>query len=949
MIVVYLPVMILIQDSINEIPPDARLNIDLALRSARLGIWEMNPETKSLKWDNRCRELFGIAEDMPISYENAINLIHPNDISGIKLAIESAWNTSGNGEYDHTFRIFEGDDTATCWIRSWGQAYFDNTGAITLFTGVMQDVTKEVLIKEKLVESEAKLNALIDQAPVATCLFEGEDMKISLANEIMLDVWGKDASVIGKPLDQAIPELNDQPFPEMLRKVYETGQAYEGKGEPADLVRNGVRATYYFDFTYKPIRNAAGDVYAVMDMAVDVTSQVRARRALEESENRLRLVIATAPAAIGLFVGRDLVVEMPNQTFIDIVGKGSDIAGKPLREIMPELENQAFLQILDDVYTSGKMYQSFGIQADIVQQGVMTHNFYNITYSPLFNSDGEVYAILDIAIDVTEKIQEQQRIEKSRLDLLALFEQSPIAIAMIRKEDLAFTMANPFYGELVGRSADQIIGKPLLEALPELAGQGFDTLLRNVLETGIPFISHEQPVELFCNNQLETIYVDMTYQAQKEPDGSTNGILVIAMDITQQVQTRKSIQEAEATLRGAVDLADLGTWEMDLRTKRLTYSDKLREWFGIGKDEVITLEKAMESIRLSDRTVVKDAILKAISTGDSGIYDVEYTLEDSKTGNERIIRSLGKALYNTQGDVYKITGSAQDITQIRKQQFALEQKVQERTEELAAANEELATINEEYYAINEELSEANSLLVKSNENLQKFAYIASHDLQEPLRKIQAFSDLIMRRHADVLGDGADHLRRIQLAGKRMSTLIKDLLSFSRISVQQDMVIPVSLTWVVKTVLTDLDLAIEEAGAEIITEPLPMIQGDESQLGQLFQNLISNALKFRHENRPGLIRITSRLLMSQELPENVKPTRATAAYHCVDVEDNGIGFSEQYADRIFEVFQRLHTNEKYEGTGIGLAICERVATNHGGAIAAGSRPGQGATFSIYFPA
>jgi PAS domain S-box-containing protein len=930
-------------------PINNTIDLALALKAARLGAWELNITTSILNWDDRCRELFGLAKDHYLTYEEALIHIHPEDSPGVNFAFNTALNPNGTGAYEHTFRTMGVDDRVLRWVRFTGQAYFDQNGTVQQFSGIAQDVSSQVSIIKKLEAGEAKLASLIEQAPVATCLFEGKEMTIGLANELMLDVWGKDASVVGKTLAQGIPELIGQPFPQMLQNVYETGQTYEGSGELASLERGGVLQPYYFDFSYKPIRNASGEVYAVMDMAVDVTSQVNARKALVESENKLRNVIETAPAAIGLFVGRDLLVEMPNQAFIDIVGKGSNIVGKPLREVMPELENQAFLKILDDVYTSGIMYQSFGIQVDIVQNGVMTHNFYNITYSPLFDEKGDVYAILDIAIDVTEKIQEQNKIEKSRLELLTLFDQSPVAIAMISKEDLVFTMANPFYGDLVGRPPRQIIGKSLLEALPELDGQGFDVLLRNVIETGIPFIAKEQPVEIFRNDLMETIYVDLTYQAQKELDGTINGILVIATDITQQVLTRKTVQEAVTSLQGAVDLADLGTWEIDLKTGLLSYSDRLSSWFGIDRDEIITIERAYEPIRISDQPLVKAAILHAITPGTDGVYDVEYTLEAAKAGKERIIKARGKAFFNELGEPHKITGSAQDVTQIRKAQLALEQQVQERTEELAAANEEMAAINEEYYAINEELSESNSLLTKSNENLQKFAYIASHDLQEPLRKIQAFSDLIMRRHAEGLGDGADHLKRIQSAGKRMSNLIKDLLAFSRISAQHDKSIPVSLTWVVKTVLTDLDLAIEETGAEIISDPLPIIDGEESQLGQLFQNLISNAIKFRRPDHQSKIRITSRIISAGELPPTVNPTRLSSTYHCVEVADNGVGFSEQYANRIFEVFQRLHTNEHYEGTGIGLAICERVAANHGGAISARSQLGQGATFSVYFPA
>jgi light-regulated signal transduction histidine kinase (bacteriophytochrome) len=296
-----------------------------------------------------------------------------------------------------------------------------------------------------------------------------------------------------------------------------------------------------------------------------------------------------------------------------------------------------------------------------------------------------------------------------------------------------------------------------------------------------------------------------------------------------------------------------------------------------------------------------------------------------------------------------------DMTEERQSQMALEQLVQQRTEELAAANEELAAINEElttnneeYVAINEELEEANDLLVRSNDNLQKFAYVASHDLQEPLRKIQQFGDLLRNQYGPHLGNGVDYLERIQSAASRMSTLIKDLLSFSRIATQRDESEPVALNKIVNGTLTTLELVIAETDARIEVEPLPTIAGDASQLGQLFQNLLANALKFRQAGTTPLIQIRANNVLAADLPISVKPARSARRYHRIDVVDNGIGFDEKYLDRIFQVFQRLHGRAEFSGTGIGLAICEKVATNHGGAITASSQPGEGATFSVYLP-
>lgn len=823
----------------------------------------------------------------------------------------------------------------------------NNSGTTTGIMVLATEVTEQFNARKDLEASEAKFRSLIEEAPVAICLFTGKEMHVELANQPMVGYWGKDMSVIGKPLIEAMPELTGQPFLEILDQVYTTGITYSTKQALVKVVVDGVLGNYYFDFTYKPLVNHAGEVYAIINMSMDVTKQVLAQKALEESEAKLRSVIAAAPAAIGLFVGRDLIVEMPNQAFIDIVGKGPDVVGKPLREVMPELESQAFLQILDDVYTSGVMFQSFGTQVNIVQHGVMSYNYYNITYTPILNNEGEVYAILDIAIDVTERVLAEQQIKESQMQLLELFEQSPVAIAIINKDNLTVTMANPFYGELVGRKPENVIGKPLLEAIPELVGQGFDQLIEQVILTGIPFVSHEQAVDIMYNNQLHTIYINLTYQPQHDIDDHIAGVLVVATDVTQQVISRKKIEEAESALRGAVELADLGTWQMDLTTGLLNFSERLKDWFGIS-DEIITIDKAYKPIRESDRPLIIAAMSHAITIGTNGIYDAEYTIEATQTRRERILHAQGKTFYTEKGEPVKIVGTVQDVTAQRKTKLALELQVQERTEELETMNEELAAINEEYMTTNEELAEANNLLVQSNENLQRFAYVASHDLQEPLRKIQSFGNLLSTRYGDKLGGGTDYLTRMQTSANRMSSLIEDLLSFSRISSKKDSTESVQLRLIIKSAISDLELVVQESGASITIAEMPVIQGDKLQLGQLFQNLISNALKFRKKEVIPIINITCQTISNTDLPHSLNPSRITSTYYQIDVSDNGIGFEQKYAERIFQLFQRLHGRSEYSGTGIGLAICEKVVTNHGGAISVDSYPGQGTTFSVFLP-
>lgn len=241
----------------------------------------------------------------------------------------------------------------------------------------------------------------------------------------------------------------------------------------------------------------------------------------------------------------------------------------------------------------------------------------------------------------------------------------------------------------------------------------------------------------------------------------------------------------------------------------------------------------------------------------------------------------------------------------------------------------------------DQLGVFNEKLQRSNRELQDFAYVASHDLQEPLRKVQTFADRLRTKYGDTLeGEGIDYLDRMQNAAARMRTLIVDLLSFSRVSSKEQPFEVVDLERVTKEVLSDLEVKMEETGATVEISDLPVIDADPMQMRQLMQNLIGNALKFQQKDTVPIINIRARLLGSDG---NVAADRCQ-----ISVKDNGIGFDEKHTVKIFAVFQRLHGRVEYEGSGVGLAICRKIAERHNGSITAESAPGDGATFIITLP-
>jgi signal transduction histidine kinase len=248
--------------------------------------------------------------------------------------------------------------------------------------------------------------------------------------------------------------------------------------------------------------------------------------------------------------------------------------------------------------------------------------------------------------------------------------------------------------------------------------------------------------------------------------------------------------------------------------------------------------------------------------------------------------------------------------------------------------------NQERRKFADALSALNTRLEQSNRELQDFAFVASHDLQEPLRKIQAFGDRLRTRFAEPLGaDGKDYVERMHSAASRMAVLIQDLLDYSRVTTQGRPFVPVDLNEIVQGVLADLETRIESSDGRVEVDPLPTIEGDPVQMRQLFQNLIANALKFRKPDAAPVVTVSAATL------ESNGNGKAMAE---IMVADNGIGFEERFVDRIFNVFQRLHGRNEYEGTGIGLAVCRKIVERHGGTITAKSAPGEGSTFIFTLP-
>lgn len=579
---------------------------------------------------------------------------------------------------------------------------------------------------------------------------------------------------------------------------------------------------------------------------------------------------------------------------------------------------------------------------------------------PVLDKDGEIIEWFGTASDISQYKRSLEGLADSEQTLRSLVASAPFPIGVYEGREMRIKLANQAIIDVWGKGND-VVGRRYADLLPELENQYIYEQLDRVFTTGEPFHARNQRIELTIDGKLKPFYFNYSFTPLYTSDGQIYGVLNTAAEVTDLVLVKQALENSRQRLQAAVELAELATWSMEIPTRVFHYSERFMEWLGFSTDEK-QLDEVYESVPEQYRESVSSAIEAVIQPDSSGRYENEHPIVNCVTGQVRIIHIQALVFRDDDGRPALLSGTAQDVTVQRKIQLALEGQVQQRTEELTQRNEELAFINEELAATNEELmaaseeiaaantklEEANQNLIRSNHNLEQFAYIASHDLQEPLRKIQQFGDLLKSRYASAGEEDVVYIDRMQVAASRMSALIRDLLAFSRIATNQVKTSPISLGKLVSEVLDTLSVAIEESQATIQVETLPVVPGDGLQLQQLFQNLIANGIKFRQADRPAFIEIKSRLVSRIDLPASINPERQADMYCQIDVTDNGIGFDERYTDRIFQVFQRLHGKNEFAGTGIGLAICQKVAANHGGAITASSVLGVGSTFTVYLP-
>jgi PAS domain S-box-containing protein len=538
---------------------------------------------------------------------------------------------------------------------------------------------------------------------------------------------------------------------------------------------------------------------------------------------------------------------------------------------------------------------------------------------PISNEAGNIIRWIGTNTNVDEQVKARETLFQSQKELQQIFRQAPVSMVVYKGEDLVVEVASEAALSLWGKTEDQVIGRKFFDISPELR-EGQQSLFAEVWRTGQPFAAKEFPVQYNRSGKLHFIYYDFIFQPIRNDDGSMMGIVSIGNDVTHSVLARKKVEESETHFRMLAESLPQLVWMTDSKGKQLYASQKWEQLTGVDPRDQ---DSWAEIVNPQDLRRIQEIWAESLAIGKA--YKVEVRLR-GKGGDFRWFYGTGAPVKDEAGEIVRWIGAFTDIHEQKMHEQALSRLVNDRTIEVQNANKELQ---------------------RSNEDLQQFAHVASHDLKEPVRKVMMFSNRLKEEFATSLPEKAiAYLEKMNAACRRMYAMIDGVLRYSSLNAVSIETELVNLNEIIASVQTDLEVIMTEKNAQINFTSLPTIEGSEILLHQLFYNLVNNSLKFSKIGVPPEITIKAKLEAAQSSTNEISPTSRN--WWKISLSDNGIGFSNDDVNKIFETFSRLHGKNEYEGTGLGLSLCKRIVERHGGLLTAEAVEGNGATFYIRLP-
>jgi signal transduction histidine kinase len=560
---------------------------------------------------------------------------------------------------------------------------------------------------------------------------------------------------------------------------------------------------------------------------------------------------------------------------------------------------------VDLIYSQCLKVWQTGQQEQFIYYNQYLGRYFNVLRSKI------VDGVISVTRDFTREVEAEETAKKQAELLNSILDASINAVfacEAIRNQegnitDFKFRKFNKRFLEITGRKEKELINGTYLTCFPQ-ASELFKINCR-VIETCKPV----RMEHLYESNRVEA-WFDISMVKLGE-----DGVVITFSDISDTKADKEKILSSSQHLQNAIDSSQTGITviipEYNKKGELIDFRYKVvnqtfSTYIGRSPSEMVG-QRLIDMFPSYKAQGTFDRYKQIYKTGEPQRFDLHYVKDGYDVWIDIMAKKVGHEIFVT----------FHDYTPLKKAQLQLESMVKD--------------------------------LRMSNTNLETFAYAASHDLQEPLRKINFFADKIKRMYSGTYNEeGIAIFERMEGAILRMRELIDDLLTYSQINVKAKEEKEVDLNDVLQDVLNDLETTIHEKNARITSGILPIVIGDKPQIGQLFQNLLSNALKYVYPDRIPFISITSRLVLGTDSGFTIASEKLQLRYYLIHIADNGIGFEQEDSERIFNVFQRLHGRSEYAGTGVGLAIVKKVIDNHNGAIMAYGKPGEGSTFSFLLP-
>ncbi len=968
------------RDQLERRVVERTAQLEEAQRLAHVGGWQLNPETGEISWTKEVYRVFGIDPGLPTpAYEQLRGILTPESFARMNAAIDTTRRTGV--PYNIDLQLTR-PDGSTRWIAARGEGVLDDSGKVTALRGTAQDITERKQAEEALRESEAQFRTLANAIP-QLCWMAKADGWIVWYNER----WYRYTGMTPQQMEGwGWQSVHDS---EALPKVLERWKASIATGEPFDMVfplRGSDGVLRPFLTRVMPVRDTEGKIVRWFGTNTDISEQQRVEEELRKGEERLSLVLEAA--RIGTWdwdICSDRLELSPRSLEIFALPPDTHMSyARFLQAIHPDDRQRIDLA----VQTARDKRKHFDVEMRTVWPNGTVHwaTSRGRTY---YNEAGRPTRMSGAAQDITERKHTEEKL-KERAALIDLAHDAII----LRDLNGRILLWSRGAGDTYGFSAEEALGKIAHELLKTLFPIPPNEIHSYIAQT------REWEGELgHTRSDCRQITVASRWSLLRDKQGNPIGVMEINRDITERKQAEEALRKIEwmLTEKETRDSEQTGTPQYttslpaygeltELNSCRLILDSVgnpvLQEITSDFLDLLGTSAAIFEKNGDYAFGALSSIWCRTLDSASRGLCHTSDNSEARRSG-QWICR---ESCWNRSAGLTMQTGQPTDMEcdgglrihsvpihagaeLIGSMSFGYgdppreESKLLELAAKYGVPIEELRRQAESYESrpafiiemakkrlrtaanrIGEivlrkrmeiELEQKAKDLAKSNDELGQFAYVASHDLQEPLRKIGAFGDRLAEHCEAALDEqGRDYLQRMQNAAQRMSLLIESLLALSRVTSKARALEVVDLNSVVSDVLSDLEVRIQQTGGRVEVDALPTVMADGSQMRQLFQNLIGNALKFRKQDVPPLVRVQTK--------ENGKGTWE------IHVVDNGIGFDEQYVARIFRPFQRLHARSAFEGSGIGLAICNKIVGRHLGQITARSQPGVGSDFVVVLP-